>query len=111
MPWFFIALAATLCFSTINHIDKYLLSRFLNYRGVGALMLFSSFFALLVLPVIFFIEKDIFSLSPQNAFFLIIVGILSFLAIFFYFKALTYADASTINPFFQLIPVFGFVLG
>jgi drug/metabolite transporter (DMT)-like permease len=111
MNWFFIALLATLCFSAINHIDKYLIFRYLKYRGVGALMLFSTLFAAFVLPVIFLIERNVFSISLQNALFLIVVGILSFLAIFFYFKALAYVDASTVVPFFQLVPVFGFILG
>ena len=111
MNWFFIALLATLCFSTITHIDKYLISRYLNSAGIGALMLFSSFFSIITLPIIFFIEKKIFSISPLNAIFLIGVGILSFVAIFFYLKALVYAEASVISPFFQLIPVFGFILG
>lgn len=111
MNWFFIALISTICFSTITHIDKYLMSKYLNNKGIGALMLFSSLFAIIVLPFIFLIEKSVFSISSLNALFLIGVGILSFLAIFFYFKALTYVDASTAIPFFQLIPIFGFILG
>ncbi|MEK7622009.1 MAG: DMT family transporter [Patescibacteria group bacterium] len=111
MNWFFIALLSTLCFSTISHIDKYLISRYLRHSGVGALMLFSALFGAVVLPVIFLINKNVFSLSLSSALWLVTVGILSFLAIFFYFKALTYADASTAIPFFQLIPVFGFGLG
>ena len=110
MSWFFIALLATLCFSGVNHIDKYLISRYLQSRGVGALMLFSSLFAVLVLPVIFLIDGNIFSISLSHIFWLIGVGGLSFLAVFLYFKALTYAEASVAVPFFQLIPVFGFGL-
>lgn len=111
MNWFFIALLATFCFSTITHIDKYLLSRYLNNSGVGALMLFSALFGIIVLPFIWLIEKKVFMIHPVNALFLVGVGILSFLAIFFYFKALTYAEASVISPFFQLVPIFGFILG
>lgn len=111
MNWFFIALIATFCFSTISHIDKYLISKYLRDGGIGGLMLFSSLFAIFLLPVIFIIEKDVFSISATSALFLIMVGILSFVAVFFYFKALTYTDASVIIPFFQLIPVFGFALG
>ncbi len=111
MNWFFIALLSTLCFSVITHIDKYLISRYVKESGIGALMLFSAFFAIFVLPFVFLIEKNIFSISLGDMFFLILIGILSFLAVLFYFKALTYADASTIIPFFQLIPVFGFILG
>lgn len=111
MNWFFIALTSTLCFSMIGHIDKYLISKYLRSSGIGALMLFSSMFSIFILPVIFFFERNLFTLGPEKILFLIIVGILSFAAIFLYFKALTYTDTSTIIPFFQLIPIFGFILG
>lgn len=102
---------STLSFSSINHIDKYLISRYLKAGSVGALMLFSGLFAVFVLPIIFFVNKSVFSIDLTKALFLIGVGVLSFLAIFFYFKALQQAEASVVVPFFQLTPVFGFILG
>lgn len=111
MDWFFIALLSTLCFSTISHIDKYILSRYLKGNGVGALMLFSTLFAIVILPAIYLVEENVLSISFTDLVFLIGVGILSFVAVFFYFKALSYTEASVAIPFFQLIPIFGFILG
>lgn len=111
MDWFFIAFLSTLCFSIISHIDKYILSRYLKGSGVGALMLFSALFAILILPFIYLLEERVLSISINDSLFLIGVGILSFIAVFFYFKALSYTEASVAVPFFQLIPIFGFILG
>ena len=74
-------------------------------------MLFSALFAIFILPVIYIIDQGVFSIPLVSAVFLIAVGILSFVAIFFYFKALSYTEASMAIPFFQLIPIFGFLLG
>ncbi len=111
MSWFFIALLGTLCFSLTGYIDKYLISKYLKSDRIGALMLFSAFFAILILPCVFIIERNILSVPSSTILFLILVGILSFIAILFYFKALTYTDTSSIIPYFQLIPVFGFIFG
>ncbi len=111
MNWFFIALLSTICFSTITHIDKYIINHYLSERGIGSLVLFSAFFPIFILPIISIFEKRIWILPFENIVFLILVGILSFIAVFFYFKALVYVDASTVVPFFQLIPIFGFILG
>ena len=86
MNWFFLSLGATFLFSTITHIDKYLISQYLNNKGIGALMLFSALFAAVVLPFIFIIERNVLSISFLNALSLVGIGILSFLAIFFTFN-------------------------
>ena len=42
MNWFFIALAATLCYSSANHLDKYLITKYLREGAAGALTIFSA---------------------------------------------------------------------
>ncbi len=111
MHWFFIALIAPILWSIVNHIDKYLLSRYLKVDGIGALMIFSSLAGILILPVSYFIYPTIFVISLLNIGILILAGILSALAIFFYFRALFEGEASYTVPLFQIIPIFGIFLG
>src|SRR3989344_2195682 len=69
MNWFFIALGAPFLWAIVNHADKYLLSKYFKGKNVGALLIFSTLVAILVLPTLYFI-----------------------------------------NPLFQIIPIFSFIL-
>lgn len=106
--WFFVALAGPLLWATTNHIDKYILTHHLKGRGVDSLMLFSTLVALPLLPIFYVLAHDsIRTVSPTHAAILLIVGILSAIAIWFYLYALEEEEASIISPLFQTIPLFG----
>lgn len=110
--WFFIALIPPLLWSMVNHIDKYMLSRYVKNRGVGGLLVFSALSSLVVLPfVLYFYHADIFNISLSDFFILISVGFLVAGASYFYLKGLESEEASIVIPLFQLVPVFGYFLG
>ncbi len=111
MNWFFIAILGPFFWSLSNHIDKFLLSKHLKGVGKEALVLYSTLFGLVVLPVAYFFNQNIFSIGIINVGILIIAGCLSSLAIYLYLYALEENEASLVVPFWQTIPVFGFVLG
>jgi uncharacterized membrane protein len=111
MSWFFIALAAPFLWSICNHIDKYLLTKYFRSGGVGALIIYSSFIAILVIPVIFFIRPDVTAIAGRDILLLLGAGMLSAIAILFYLFAMDEGETSMVVPFFQLIPVFSFIFG
>lgn len=113
MPnWFLIALIAPILWSIVNHIDKYMLSKYLKERGVGALLIFSALASVIILPFfLYFYHAQIFNISSQDLITLFFVGLLSTLAFYFYLKGMDEEEASIVIPLFQLVPVFGYFLG
>jgi len=111
MHWIFIALVPPLLWAMVNNIDKFLLSKYLKVEGPGALIVFSSIAGALVLPVAYLFSNDIFSFPIVHISTLIFGGILSALALYFYFLALFDEDVSTVVPLLQIVPIFGFILG
>ena len=111
MHWIFIALIAPLIWSVLNHVDKYLISSYSKDIGVAGLAIFSSLFAIFVLPIIYFFDQSVLSLPASQILALIISGIFFILCIFFYLHALGRDDASHVVPFWFLTPVFAYVLG
>lgn len=110
--WFLIALIAPVLWSIVNHIDKYMLSRYLKGRGVGALLIFSALSSIIILPFIAFIyHTDIFNISSSDLLVLLFIGFLSAGAFYFYLMGMEMEEASIVVPLFQLIPVFGYFLG
>ncbi|OHA16278.1 MAG: hypothetical protein A3G52_04510 [Candidatus Taylorbacteria bacterium RIFCSPLOWO2_12_FULL_43_20] len=111
MTWFLIAFLATFIFSVSNYVDKYLLSKHFPEKGEGALILYSTLFTLVILPFIFIIEPNVLSVSVSSIAVLLSGGIIASISILLYLKALSVNDTSTVVPFLQLIPVFGYSLG
>jgi drug/metabolite transporter (DMT)-like permease len=112
MNWLLIALINPVAHAIANHFDKYLISRFLKGGSVGTLILFSSLFAVVMLPILWIIEPGAFtSVSPVTALILAANGIGLVLAIICYLYALEIDEASYVVPLFQLIPVFGLFFG
>jgi drug/metabolite transporter (DMT)-like permease len=112
MSWFFIALINPLAHALVNHFDKYLISRFVKGSSVGVLIVFSSLFAVVALPVLFVINPNVFTqVTANQALILILNGALLMVAVLFYLYALEDDEASYVAPLFQLIPVFGFLFG
>lgn len=111
MTWFFLAIVGPFLYAMTNHIDKVLLEKYFKEGGVGTLLLFSSLLSVLSLPILFFIEPDILNISLFNASFLLLIGTLDMLVLFFYFKALQNDEASVVIVFYQLMPLIGLGLG
>lgn len=111
MSWFLIALIAPFLYALTNHIDKILLEKYFKESGVGTLLLFSSLLSALALPFLFFIDPTVLQVSAFNIFVLAIVGILNVLVLWCYLLALKDEEASVAIVFYQLVPVFGYLLG
>jgi drug/metabolite transporter (DMT)-like permease len=112
MNSFLIALANPLFHALANHLDKYIISRYLKHSSVGALVLITSLFSVVALPIIFVLNPGVLNSIPfNNIVILAINGGFLVLAMTFYFYALKEDEASLVAPFFQLVPVFGFFLG
>ena len=111
MNWFFIAILAPFLWSISNFVDKYLLSNFFKNKGIGALLIFSSLVSIIMMPIFFVMDSNVFEIPLSNIIILVLGGIISVLAILFYLYAINNDDASTVVPFFQLIPVFLYIFG
>lgn len=111
MSWFFIALLAPLLWAFTNHIDKLLLEKYFGDNGVGTLMIFSSIVGIVMLPILFFINPDIFNIGLQSALILLLGGVIAASVLWLYFEALKDEEASIVVVFYQLIPVFAYLFG
>lgn len=110
--WFLIALISPILLSFVNHLDKYMLSKYSKDRGVGALLILSAVSSVIVLPIIFYFHHAIiFSVPTLDILLLVLVGFLSALAFYFYLLGMDIEETSIVIPLFQLIPVFGYFLG
>lgn len=111
MTWFIVALIAPFIWSIINHTDKYLISKYFKDGGVGALMIFVGVIAVPLGLAILYLYPDVLNIPNFDIFILILSGILYNLAVLFYLYALEEEDASLVIPFWQLSPVFAYILG
>ena len=110
MTWFFIALIGPFMYALTNHIDKILLEKYFKNNGVGTIILFSSIFSVFVLPFLFFIDKTVLDVGGLQIIVLLIVGILGALVLWCYLLALKNEEVSVAIVFYQLMPVFGYIL-
>lgn len=111
MSWFFLTLTAPFFYALTNHIDKILLEKYFKERGVGALMLFSSLLSALALPIFLWVDPQVLNVSGFHIFVLACVATCYVLVLWFYFLALKDDEASIVIVFYQLVPVFGYILG
>lgn len=111
MIWFFIALIGPLFYALTNHIDKILLEKYFKHSGIGTLMLFSSLLSAIALPFFFIFDSAILNVDAKSILVLCIVGILNALVLFCYLIALKNEEVSVAVIFYQLVPVFGYILG
>lgn len=112
MHWIVYALVGPLLWSFVNFADKFLLEKFFKRDGgIGSLMLFSTLFALITLPILYAFDQAIFNIPLSHIGILIASGCLGAIAIYVYLICLFDDETSIVAPFFQLIPVFGFLFG
>lgn len=110
MNWIFLAIIPPFLWSLVNHADKYLLSKYIK-SGIGGLMIFSTIFSIIVLPILYFINPSVFSISPTSSIAFILSGILYAVFILLYLFALKLDEASIVVPFFLLVPILSYILG
>jgi len=109
--WLLLALIPLFLWSISNFIDKVLLSKFFPAGSVSVLMVYSGLFGIVAAPVFLFIDPSAVHVPFGIGLALFGVGLLGGTAIWFYLYALAREDASTVVPFFQLIPIFNLLFG
>ncbi|HET9222419.1 MAG TPA: EamA family transporter [Roseiflexaceae bacterium] len=111
MHWIPVALLAPACWAVGNHIDKYLLARQLDSRGIGSLMICSALVGALVMPLILIVQPEVLRISLAHAALIMLNGMLYVLGLLPYFHALQRDEASIVVPLFQTSAVFSYILG
>lgn len=110
MQWFWIALAAPALWGLVNHVDKYIISKYFTGKGVGSLVLFTSLsgFAFSIFIALF--DPSVFHFGIVSAVIIAINGGILVASFIPYLHALEGEEASMITALYQLIPVFGYFL-
>jgi drug/metabolite transporter (DMT)-like permease len=111
MSWLFFAFCGPVLWAISVHFDKYLVERFFRRANVAVLLVFSALTGLVTLPIIWFFRPDVVALVPVSVVVIVLSGLLSMGAMYFYLVALQSEEASVVVPFFQLTPLFGYGLG
>jgi drug/metabolite transporter (DMT)-like permease len=111
MNWFFIALWAPFLLACANHNDKFLLSMYLKEKSIGAIIILSSLFSGVAIPIILFIQREVYDVSLVQGSALVVTGALSVLAAVCYLHALDIDEASFVTPLHQIVPIFAYLLG
>ncbi|MCR4323288.1 MAG: EamA family transporter [Candidatus Azambacteria bacterium] len=110
MNWFLIALTAPALWGLVNHLDKYIISRYFSGKGVGSLVLFTSMSGFVVAVFIVILGHDVLSFGVMSAIIIAINGVILVASFIPYLHALEKEEASTITALFQFIPVFSYFL-
>jgi uncharacterized membrane protein len=110
MFWLFFAFCGPVLWAISVHIDKYLVERFFRRSNVAVLLVFSALTGLVMLPLIWFFRPNVLALAPVSVLIIVLSGLLSMAAMYFYLVALQSEEASAVAPFFQLTPLFAYGL-
>jgi len=111
MTWFYVALLGPILYAVTNHIDKYILEKYFKSGEEGAMVLFSALAAVITMPIFLFVDSNPFAMDLTSKIVLTINGMLVVGCLILYLKALRDDEPSTVVPYYQTIPLFGFVLG
>lgn len=111
MTWFLLTLTAPFLYATANHIDKHLLDNFFQEAGVGTLLLFSALISLFALPLIYLADTSVLLVDAEHIRLLVIVGVLNTAVLWFYLLALQQEETTISIIYYQLVPLFAYLLG
>ena len=110
MHWLFYAFSGPVFWAASTHVDKYLVDRYFKHSDVAALLVFTALIGLLMLPFILYWDPAVLRLPWRDAGIVAFSGVLYMTAMYFYLQALQGEEASVVAPFFQAVPLFGYVL-
>jgi uncharacterized membrane protein len=110
MSWLVFALCGPILWAISVHLDKYLVERYFKDADVIVLLIFTALMGLVLMPIIAFLEADVFRGSMTSIVLMTLSGLLYMTGITFYLRALQGHEASMVAPFFQSSPLFGYVL-
>ncbi|MBV8978639.1 MAG: EamA family transporter [Alphaproteobacteria bacterium] len=109
MNWIALAFCGPLLWAVSTHIDKYLVEKYFEDSGVGALLIFTALIGLMALPVIA-VFQDVMSLGLTGIAVTTASGLMYLTAMYFYLRALQREEASVIAPLFQTSTLFTYAL-
>jgi drug/metabolite transporter (DMT)-like permease len=110
MSWLFIAVWAPFLVACANHNDKFLLSRYVKGKNIGAILVFSSLFSGVAIPIVLLVQPDVYEVRLVQGTALVATGMLSVCAAACYLYALDIDEASFVTPFYQSVPIFAYFL-
>ena len=110
MAWLLLAFSGPVLWAASTHFDKYLVERYFKHSDVAVLLIFTALIGLLTLPFIAIFEHTIFDPRAASIALIVLSGVLYMGAMLFYLHALQSDEASVVAPFFQTVPLFGYVL-
>ena len=110
MTWLLFAFSGPVLWAVSTHFDKYLVERYFKHSDVAVLLIFTALIGLLTLPFIAIFEHTIFDPRAASIALIVLSGVLYMGAMLFYLHALQSDEASVAAPFFQTVPLFGYVL-
>ncbi len=110
MSWIFYALLAPALWAAVNHIDKYIISKYFTHLPATLLVLFTSLTAGLGAVLLFFFVP-VLDITLSQALWIILGGMIFVASYIPYVYALQEDEASLVAPLFQMIFVFSFILG
>jgi hypothetical protein len=93
MSCFFIALWAPFLLACANHNDRFLLSRYLKKKSIGSIIMSSSLFSGVAIPIVLFIQPDAYDVRLVQGSALVATGISSVFAAVCYLYALDLDEA------------------
>jgi drug/metabolite transporter (DMT)-like permease len=111
MSWLLFAFSGPVLWAISMHLDKYLVERFFKNANPAVLLVFTAILGLAMLPIIWWFDPQVLAIAPWSGFLITASGLIFMVAMFLYFQALQSEEASVVAPFFQISPLFGYVLG
>ena len=108
MIWLLAGIVPPILWALVNHTDKYLLSKTKHKSSVDVLMVYSTGFSVVVLPILFYFARAELFVDWRQVVVQTIGGILLTLSVYFYLVALNKDETSVVMPFALLVPVFGY---
>lgn len=110
MGWYLLPLTASFLAAAINHIDKYLIEKYMKGVGIGSLVIFSSLVGVPIFLLIPFFDFSVIALPFRDAVLITFNGVLYVFWIIPYFYALKQDEASIVSPLFIISGVFSLIL-
>jgi drug/metabolite transporter (DMT)-like permease len=111
MSWFFIAVWAPFLVACANHNDKFLLSKYVAEKNIGSILIASSLFSSVAIPLVLLQEPHAYDISAAQGIALVATGMSSVFVNVCYLYALDIDEASFVTPFYQTVPIFAYFLG
>ncbi len=110
--WIFLTFISVFLWSLVNISDHYLTEKNKAIgHPVGALVIFSSVFAIIVSALVYVFLGNSVAISWHSLWIVLIAGVCNLLWIVFYLNALADEEVSYVIPWFLTVPLFGYLFG